>query len=140
MQASHGYNYLLVIADAFIGCTEGFPTWAEEVVKKKKKSCFMKLFHGLICPGGSYGNVCLKCRRPRLDPWVGKIPWRRKWQPTLVFLSGKSHGQRRRMSESPWGCVTEGLTLSLSLGLSRSLQSDNRTSFTSKVTQSLKKH
>ena len=44
------------------------------------------------------------------------------------------------MSDSPWGCVTEGLTLSLSLGLSRSLQSDNRTSFTSKVTQRLKKH
>ena len=28
------------------------------------------------------------------DPWVGKIPWRRKWQPTPVFLPGKSHGQR----------------------------------------------
>ena len=34
-----------------------------------------------------------QCRRPRLDPWVGKIPWRRKWQPTLVFLPGKSHGR-----------------------------------------------
>ena len=30
----------------------------------------------------------------RFDPWVGKIPWRRKWQPTPVFLPGKSHGQR----------------------------------------------
>ena len=29
-----------------------------------------------------------------LDPWVGKIPWRRKWQPTPVFLPGESHGQR----------------------------------------------
>ena len=29
-----------------------------------------------------------------LDPTVGKIPWRRKWQPTLGFLPGKSHGQR----------------------------------------------
>ena len=28
------------------------------------------------------------------DPWVGKIPWRRKWQPTPVFLPGESHGQR----------------------------------------------
>ena len=27
------------------------------------------------------------------DPWVGKIPWRRKWQPTPVFLPGESHGQ-----------------------------------------------
>ena len=31
---------------------------------------------------------------PRFDPWIGKIPWRGKWQPTPVFLSGKSHGQR----------------------------------------------
>ena len=30
----------------------------------------------------------------QFDPWVGKIPWRRKWQPTPVFLPGKSHGQR----------------------------------------------
>ena len=32
-------------------------------------------------------------RRGWFDPWVGKIPWRRKWQPTPVFLPGKSHGQ-----------------------------------------------
>ena len=37
---------------------------------------------------------CRRHRRHRFDPWVGKIPWRRKWQPTLVFLPGKSHGQR----------------------------------------------
>ena len=35
-----------------------------------------------------------QCRRYRLDPWVRKIPWRRKWQSTPVFLPGKSHGQR----------------------------------------------
>ena len=45
-------------------------------------------------PGGSDGKVCLQCRRPKFNPWVGKIPWRRKWQPTPVFLPGKSHGQR----------------------------------------------
>ena len=33
--------------------------------------------------------------RPGLDPWVGKIPWRRKWQPTPVLLPRKSHGRRR---------------------------------------------
>ena len=32
--------------------------------------------------------------RCRLDPWVGKLPWSRKWQPTPVFLPGESHGQR----------------------------------------------
>jgi len=35
--------------------------------------------------------------------WVGKIPWRRKWQPTPVFLPGKSHGQRSLVGYSPWG-------------------------------------
>ena len=37
-------------------------------------------------------NVCLQCRRPGFNPWVGKIPWRRKWQPTAVFLVGESYG------------------------------------------------
>ena len=37
------------------------------------------------------------------NPWVGKIPWRRKWQPTPVFLPGKVHGQRSLVGYSPWG-------------------------------------
>ena len=43
-----------------------------------------------------------QCRRHRLDPWVRKIPWK-KWQPTPVFLPGKSHGQRSLSGYSPWG-------------------------------------
>ena len=43
-----------------------------------------------------------QCRRPWFNPWVRKIPWRRKWQPTLVFLPGKSHGQRSMAGYSPW--------------------------------------
>ena len=39
-------------------------------------------------------NVGWQCRRPGFSPWVGKIPWRRKWQPTPVLLPGESHGQR----------------------------------------------
>ena len=35
-------------------------------------------------------SICLQCRRPEFNPWVGKISWRRKWQPTPVFLPGKS--------------------------------------------------
>ena len=35
--------------------------------------------------------------------WVRKIPWRRKWQPTSVFLPGESHGQRSLVGYSPWG-------------------------------------
>ena len=46
-------------------------------------------------PGGSEGeSVCLQCGRPGFNPWVGKIPVRRKWQPTPVLLPGESHGQR----------------------------------------------
>ena len=37
------------------------------------------------------------------DPWVSKIPWRIKWQPTTVLLPGKSHGQRSLAGYSPWG-------------------------------------
>ena len=40
------------------------------------------------------GRVLLQCRRPGVSPWVRKIPWRREWQPTPVFLPGESHGQR----------------------------------------------
>ena len=37
-------------------------------------------------------ETCLQHRRCGLDPWVRKVPWRRKWQPTLVFLPGESQG------------------------------------------------
>ena len=40
---------------------------------------------------------------PIWETWDGKMPWRRKWQPTLVFLPGKSHGQRSLAGCSPWG-------------------------------------
>ena len=39
-------------------------------------------------------RIRLQCGRPGFDPWLGKIPWRRAWQPTPVFLPGESHGQR----------------------------------------------
>ena len=38
-----------------------------------------------------------------LDSWIGKIPWRRVWQPTPVFLPGEFHEQRCLASYSPWG-------------------------------------
>ena len=48
-------------------------------------------------------RLCLQCRRHEFNPWVRKIPWRRKWQPTPVFLPGESHGQRSLAGYSPWG-------------------------------------
>ena len=47
--------------------------------------------------------IC-KCRRHGFSPWVRKIPWRRKWQPTPVFSPGESHGQR-----SPAGYTVHGV-------------------------------
>ena len=44
-----------------------------------------------------------KCWRHGFDPWVRKIPWRRKWQHIPVFLPGKSHGKRSLVGYSPWG-------------------------------------
>ena len=55
-------------------------------------------------PGGSDGkaSVC-SAEDPGFNPWDGKIPWKRKWQPTPVPLPGKSHGRRSLVGYSPWG-------------------------------------
>ena len=58
-------------------------------------------------PGGTVGkesaSQCGRCKRHEFDPWVEKIPWRREWQPTPVFLPGRPHGQRSLVGSSPWG-------------------------------------
>ena len=54
-------------------------------------------------------NSACQYRRYRFDPWVRKIPWRRKWQPTPVFLPRKSHGQRSLEGHSLWDCTIEQL-------------------------------
>ena len=48
-------------------------------------------------------SICLQCWRPGFDPWVGKIPWRRKRQPTPILLPEKFHGLRSLVGYSPWG-------------------------------------
>ena len=56
-------------------------------------------------PGGASGKEpacqCRRHKRCRFDPWVGKIPWRKTWQPTPIFLPGESHGQRSLVGCSP---------------------------------------
>ena len=47
---------------------------------------------------------CRRCKIRSFNPWVGKIPWSRKWQPTPVFLFGKSHWQRNLAGYSPRRC------------------------------------
>ena len=59
-------------------------------------------FKGLLWCLSGKESTC-QCKRLRFDPWVRKIPWRRKWQPTPVFLPGESHGRRSLVGFSPWG-------------------------------------
>ena len=63
-------------------CTSGLPGW----LRGKESAC-----------------QCRRCTRPGSNPWVGKIPWRKKWQPTPVCLPGKSHGQRSLVGYYPRG-------------------------------------
>ena len=60
-------------------------------------------------------RICQQCRKPGFDPWVRKIPWRREWQSTPVFLPGEFHGQRSLVAYGPGGHkesdMTEWLTL-----------------------------
>ena len=59
-------------------------------------------------PGGTGGKVpACQCRRRKtcgFDPRVRKIPWKKAWQPTPIFLPGESHGQRSLEVYGPWGC------------------------------------
>ena len=64
------------------------------------------LIERLVPGGGSSKEPACQCRRHRrcgFDPGVGKILWRRAWQPTPVFLPGESHRQRSLVGCSPWG-------------------------------------
>ena len=54
-------------------------------------------------PGGASGKE-LVCQCDGFDPWVGKIPWRKVWQPTPVFLPRKSPWIEESRGYSPWGC------------------------------------
>ena len=53
------------------------------------------------------------------ETWIQSLgqedPWRRKWQPTPVFLPGKCHGQRSLAGYSPWGCKESDMTYQLSI-------------------------
>ena len=62
-------------------------------------------------PPGNAGDT----KRQGLDPWVRKIPGKKKWQPTPVFLPGKIQGQRSLAGYSPWGYKELGTTEQLSV-------------------------
>ena len=71
-----------------VSCIVGrsFTIWATREVSGQEPTC-----------------KCMRCVRGGFHPWVGRIPWRRAWQPNPVFLLGESHGQRSLVGYSPWG-------------------------------------
>ena len=75
-------------------------------INGEKKKVFIRAYY-LGFPGGTSGEErpcqCRRLNRQILDPWIRKIPWRKKWQPTPVFLPGESHGHRSLTGYSPWG-------------------------------------
>ena len=68
-----------------------------------------------MAPGGKI--ICLHCKRPGFDPWVWKIPQRREWLPTPIFLPGEFHGQRSLAGYSLWDLKESDTTEQLTLGL-----------------------
>ena len=69
---------------------------------KSKKQLFI-LFLSISKKLAQWQRIHLQWKRCGFNSWVRKIPWRREWQPILVFLPGKSHGQRNLVGHSPWG-------------------------------------
>ena len=97
-------------------CSFGWGTWLRTLawVQEGESETF-NIFRGKQMelrsqgfPGGTCGKqpTCWwrRSKRHGFDSWVWKIPWRRRWQPTPVFLPGESHGQRSVAGYSPCGC------------------------------------
>ena len=100
----------------YIGWTHPPNSTSQETVHYQVKNSFVPLWDMTLSPVQSFiswflvaqlKKICLQCRRQRrlwFNPWVRKIPWRRKRQPTPVFLPGKCHEQKSLACYRPWGC------------------------------------
>ena len=106
---------------------EFFTSWATREAQRyfslivKKIWWNIRLFHRLS-PWLSRKRThlqCRRCRRQDFDPSVGKIPWKRKRQPTPVFLLGKSLWLRSLVGYSPWDCKESDMTEWLSTSFQR---------------------
>ena len=76
------------------------------MVSTQKRAVFdVVSYGGRGFPDGTSGKAsqCRRCKRCGFSPWVGKIPWRKEWLPTPVFLPGESQGQRSLAGFSPRG-------------------------------------
>ena len=94
-------------------------------IRESLSQCFLPMYASCLIfisnlvislgfPGGSVGKQSasyagdhLQYRKRGLDPWIGKIPWRRKWQSTPEFLPGEADGQGSLAGYSPWDCKSQ---------------------------------
>ena len=88
-----GFSYIIVSSSVKIVAISALSTTRASLVAQRLKRV----------PG-------MECRRPGFDPCIGKIPWRRKWQPTPVLLPGEPHGGRSLVGYSPWGRKESDMT------------------------------
>ena len=81
--------------------------WVREVERWGRGRCYLGPFglgkNAWLPWWPRQWSVCLQWGRPGFDPCVGKMPWRRKWQPTPELLPGKSHRRGILVAYSPWG-------------------------------------
>ena len=88
------------------GDFHGWGTWLLINLWGHREHLTLSLLLFMGFPGGASGKEpACQCRRheTQIQSWAGKIPWRRTWQPTPVFLPGESHGWRNLAGYSPWG-------------------------------------
>ena len=85
-------------------CFKGHHRKWKESLQNRKQICKSYILFGLPRwhSGKEPTRQCRRYKRHGFNPWVRKIPWSRKWQPTPVFLPGKSHGQGSLAGYSPW--------------------------------------
>ena len=99
MQGLHSSNLALGILLLSFCDFGGYQT---DISGMKMLHLVVNIFHRCSSSNES-ACQCKRHRKCRFDPWMGKFPWSRKWQPTPIFLLGTSHGQRSLTGYRPWG-------------------------------------
>ena len=87
-------------------CPDSWGTISDNLVSSgfESTSCLLSIASLTVSFPGDSEDKASACNagRPGFDPWIEKIPWRRRWQPTRVLLPGKSHRWRSLVGYSPW--------------------------------------
>ena len=99
----------------WVSCTEG-RFFTTEPPGKPQFDNKPEIKRNIKFPGGSDSKESV-CNAGDLgfNPWFGKMPWRREWQPTPIFLPGEFHGQGSLVDCSPWGRKESDMTEQLTL-------------------------